>query len=124
MEQTIRKEQDEKVGVLRCPFNDMSHYQRALLADLTAMRELCVQLDKAKDAHSRQVVTVSAELEQVLMLYSREILNCIHLLQLQERLVVLQGEKDALETQLSVEKAGNRGLETLLASERKKVCTW
>ena len=42
-------------------------------------------------------------------------------LQLQERLTVLQGEKDALETQLSVEKAGTRGLETLLASERKKV---
>ena len=30
------------------------------------MRELCVQLDKAKDAHSRQVATVSSELEQVL----------------------------------------------------------
>ena len=38
--------------------------------------------------------------------------------------MVLQGEKDALETQLSVEKAGNRGLETLLASERKKVSMW
>lgn len=88
MEQTIRQEQDEK---------------RALLADLTAMRELCVQLDKAKDAHCRQVTTVSAELDQ-----------------LQERVVVLQGEKDALGEQLRVEKAGNRGLETLLASERKK----
>ena len=42
-----------------------SYPQRGLLADLTAMRELCVQLDKAKDAHSRQVVTISAELEQV-----------------------------------------------------------
>ena len=56
----------------------MSHYQRALLADLTAMRELCVQLDKAKDAHSRQVVTVSAELEQVLL--DHVILSCIHLI--------------------------------------------
>ena len=36
--------------------------------------------------------------------------------------MVLQGEKDALGEQLRVEKAGNRGLETLLASERKKVC--
>jgi len=32
----------------------------------------------------------------------------------------LQGEKVALETQLATEKAGNRGLETLLATERKK----
>jgi len=45
----------------------------------------------------------------------------VQLLQLQEKVVVLQGEKVALETQLATEKAGNRGLETLLASERKKV---
>ncbi|XP_065884838.1 centrosomal protein of 135 kDa-like [Dysidea avara] len=88
MEQTIRKEQEEK---------------RALLADLTAMRELCVQLDKAKDTHSRQVATVSSELEQ-----------------LQGQMADLQGEKVALETQLAAEKAGNHGLETLLATERKK----
>lgn len=90
------------------------------MADLTAMRELCVQLDKAKDAHCRQVATVSAELDQVPLL-AHMILSYIELLQLQERVVVLQGEKDALGEQLRVEKAGNRGLETLLASERKKV---
>ena len=43
---------------------------------------------------------------------------------MQEKTVVLQGEKDALQEQLRIEKAGNRGLETLLASERKKVDRW
>lgn len=43
------------------------------------------------------------------------------MLQLQEKVAGLQGEKTALEKQLEIEKAGNHGLETLLASEREKV---
>ena len=84
------------------------------------MRELCVQLDKAKDTHSRQVATVSSELEQVL----HNNIVCgyrSYCTQLQGQMADLQGEKVALETQLAAEKAGNHGLETLLATERKKV---
>lgn len=45
----------------------------------------------------------------------------IHSLQLHEKVLVLEGEKVALEKQLTAEKAASRGLETLLAAERKKV---
>ena len=39
--------------------------QKALVADVAATRELCVQLDKTKDSLSRQLASQSISYEQV-----------------------------------------------------------
>ena len=57
--------------------------QKALLADLTAMRDLCVQVDKNKESVSRQLASVSINYEQ-----------------LQSEITDLTAEKDLLKQQV------------------------
>lgn len=57
--------------------------QKALLADLSAMRDLCVQVDKNKESLSRQLASVSINYEQ-----------------LQSEIADLSTEKDLLKQQV------------------------
>ena len=83
MEAALRQEQEEKVSCgrggggggrldsgLKGPtlHNQnliLTLLQKALVADVAATRELCVQLDKTKDSLSRQLASQSISYEQV-----------------------------------------------------------
>ena len=79
MEAALRQEQEEKVSCGKgggkwdsglkgpCTIKNLilTLLQKALVADVAATRELCVQLDKTKDSLSRQLASQSISYEQV-----------------------------------------------------------
>ena len=77
MEGTVRQEQEEKVFkgahlatvvTLHTHTHTLTHkhtQQKALLADVAATRELCLQLDKTKESLSRQLASQAISYEQV-----------------------------------------------------------
>eukprot|EP00731_Ephydatia_muelleri_P030834 Em0022g348a len=91
MEGTVRQEQEEK---------------KALLADVAATRELCLQLDKTKESLSRQLASQAISYEQV-----------------QGQLEDLRLERDLLKQQLTAEHTTVENLQMLLSNERKKEFT-
>ena len=91
MEGTVRQEQEEK---------------NALLADVAATRELCLQLDKTKESLSRQLASQGISYEQV-----------------QGQLDDLRLERDLIKQQLAAERTTVENLQTLLSNERKKEFT-
>lgn len=120
MEQTIRKEQDEKVSLLFWSLHS-SCVMSASSTGRSHSHEGAVCTTGQSKGHTLQAGGYrQCRTRPGTIIWSHDP-GYSQLLQLQERVVVLQGEKDALEEQLRIEKAGNRGLETLLASERKKV---
>ena len=88
MEATLRQEGEEK---------------KALVSDLTATRELCVQLDKTKDSLARQIASQGIGLEQ-----------------LQAQLEDLRAERELLKQQLVSERSTVESLQVLLSGERRK----
>lgn len=91
MEGTVRQEQEEK---------------KALLADVAATRELCLQLDRTKESLSRQLASQTISYEQV-----------------QSQLEDFRVERDFLKQQLAAEHTTVENLQTLLTNERKKEFT-
>ena len=57
--------------------------QQALLADLSAMRDLCVQVEKTKESLSRQLATITVTCEQ-----------------LQQQMADLQAERELVKQQV------------------------
>jgi len=47
------------------PVHSLLDLQKALMVDVAATRELCVQLDRTKDSLSRQLASQSVSYEQV-----------------------------------------------------------
>ena len=88
MEATLRQEGEEK---------------KALMSDLTAIRDLCVQLDKTKESLTRQLASQNIGLEQV-----------------QVQLEDLKAERELLKQQLASERSTNENLQVLLSGERRK----
>ena len=88
MEATLRQEGEEK---------------KALIADLTATRELCVQLDKTKESLTRQLASQNIGFDQI-----------------QAQMEDLKSERELLKQQLASERSTNENLQVLLSGERRK----
>ena len=88
MEAALRQEGEEK---------------KALVSDLTATRELCVQLDKTKESLTRQLASQNIGFEQ-----------------LQVQLEDLKAERELLKQQLASERSTVENLQVLLSGERRK----
>ncbi|XP_062412603.1 centrosomal protein of 135 kDa [Sardina pilchardus] len=75
----------------------------SVVADLAAVRELCVKLDSSKELTARQLTAKSMELERVL-----------------GELEDVRSEGELLKKQLASERLAVRNLETLLSTNRQK----
>lgn len=87
LESALRQEQEEKVCSVINPCLSLiiNLLQKALIADIAATRDLCVQLERTKESLTRQISSQSASYEQV-----------------QARLDDLTAERDLVRQQVSV----------------------
>ena len=65
------------------------YLQQALLADLSATRDLCVQVEKTKESLARQLATITVSCEQ-----------------LQQQMADLQAERDLIKQQVRADRQG------------------